>query len=160
MNETPLLWPGINDTLWMINYGGQCSVIDDENSRVRVTDIRTDAGGKRLVMLSNGAVIDPDTLLGTLPRRVVENFGAVREDQPRELWAYPEKWTSRVVESVVHDPVRCWRNKAEWEDYVRVQRAWNKLASRIVRHPPNSVDQFTLDDIAAAELALFGNIEE
>lgn len=156
----PRPWPGIGDTLWLVNYGGQSSVMDDVHNLVTVKDIQTDERGKHYVILSNGAVIDPSTLRGMLPRKVVENLGAVKEDQPRELWSYPEKWASRIVTTMVHDPVRCWHSKAEWNDFLAIQRAWNKLASRIVQHPPSDMDNFTVGDIMAAELALFGDIQE
>lgn len=145
----------LNDTLWFVPQAGQSSVMSDTDSLVRVVTI-----AEPNALLSNGAVINLATLRGFQVRTEVEDFGAVKEHQPPELQPYPEKWAHRKEEVTYHDPVRCWRSKADWMEHVVIQRAWNKLASRILQHRVDDMDRFTVDDIEAAELALFGNIEK
>lgn len=131
-----------NSTLWCIVSSGQAVAISDKDCLVKVTDIYA---GQAL--LSNGAVIDPATLKGYLEREVAEDFGKIGD---------MERKSTRKV----RDPVRCWRSKADWEQHVERQRAWNKLASRIQTQSMESMEDFTVDDIESAELALFGNIQK
>lgn len=144
----------INDSLWCIINRGQVSVLSDDNL-VQVVDIRDNKA-----LLSNRAFIDLTTMLGFLHETKMEDFGAVKEDQPPELLPYPDKWKHRIEETLTAYPVRCWRSRAEWEAHVETQRAWNKLASRIQTHNVDNMAPFNVADIQAAELALFGNIEQ
>lgn len=136
-----------NSTLWCIVSRGQAVAISDQDCLVKVESIY---GGQ--AHLSNGAVVDTATLKGHLEREAVEDFGRVRDDQGN--------WIERKHTVTVRDPVRCWRSKADWEAHVERQRAWNKLASRIQTQSVENMEDFTVDDIESAELALFGNIQK
>lgn len=131
-----------NFTLWCIVSSGQAVSISDQDCLVTVDQI---AGNQ--ARLSNGAIIDRETLRGYLEREVTEDFGKVGE---------MERKSTRKV----RDPVRCWRSKSDWEQHVERQRAWNKLASRVQTQSVENMEDFTVDDIESAELALFGNIQK
>jgi hypothetical protein len=147
-----------NSTLWCIVQRGKAVSISDQECLVKVTKINGDQ--PNLATLSNGAVIDVATLRGYLRETKIEDRGAVKEEQPPELQPFPEKWISRKVEITIDHPVRCWRTRQDWEAHVITQRAWNKLASRIQTHSVENMEDFTVDDIESAELALFGNIQK
>lgn len=142
-------------TLWCVVQHGMAMSISDESCLVKVTEI---LGNQ--VKLSNGAVIDAITLRGGLEGTRSENRGAVKEEQPLDLQPFPEKWVPRVVTTTFVSPVRCWRTKQDWEEHVKTQRAWNKLASRIQTQSVENMEDFAIDDIEGAELALFGNIQK
>lgn len=144
----------VGDTLWYVTLSGQI-VLSDEANTVTVTQ-EVPFAGQVLLRLSTGAVIHPQTLRGYLEREVIEDFGKVKM-QPHDP---PDKWVAREKKTLVRDPVRCWLSKAHWQEHVTIQRAWNKLASRILQHSPDDMDPFTVDDIEAAELALFGDIQK
>lgn len=142
-------------TLWCIVQRGMAMSISDQDCLVKVAEINGSQA-----KLSNGALIDIPSMRGFLSESKTEDMGAVKEDQPPELQPFPDKWQHRIVETVTHHPVRCWRTKADWEAHVITQRAWNKLASRIQTQPTENMEDFTVDDIESAELALFGNIQK
>lgn len=143
----------INDLLWCIVAKGQAQALSDDN-RVQVVDL---CGSH--AHLSNGVIIDTTTLQGALTETVRENFGAVKDDQTPEDVPFPERWKPRIVEREVAYPARCWRTKEDWEEHVETQRAWNKLASRIQTTSVENMEAFKVDDIVAAELALFGDVQ-
>ncbi len=157
-SRTPSPWTHrrlrAGDTLWCVNYAGQNTVLSDEKNLVTV-EVALDYDPP-LATLSNGATINANTLRGFITRKVVEDFGKVKLN-PHDP---PEKWATRQETVTIQDPVRCWLTKADWQEHVRTQRAWNKLASRILQQSPDDMDLFTVDDIEAAELALFGSIQE
>jgi len=143
-------------TLWCIVSRGMAVSVSDEDCVVQVTELMENNQAE----LSNGAVIDITTLRGALTETKTENMGAVKEQQPPELQPFPERWAPRIVETKTLHPVRCWRSKEDWEAHVATQRVWNKLASRIQTQSNEEMESFRIEDIEAAELALFGNIQK
>lgn len=145
----------VGDKLWYVPSKGRATALP-EDCYVEVTEIHPDAGVLVLAAQPGGvgAVIKMDTLRGFTSIQVMEDFGAIR------ISVRPEVWQQRKELVTHHIPVRCFRSKEDWQHHVEKTRAWAQLLSRMQMHDQENMDPFTVGDIQAAELALFGNLEE
>lgn len=139
----------IGDTVWYIGNTGHQAQSLPEDCTVRV--INTYDG---LALLENNALLDATTLHGYATVRKLENFGRIK------VSSKPERYEERIREVATQVQVRAFRSKEHWQRHVETTRAWAKLLSRMQLHDQEDMEPFTVDDIQAAELALFGNIEE
>lgn len=135
----------VGDTVWYIGNSGRKAEALPEDCSVRITN--TFDG---LIQLENGALLHATELRGYITVRKVEDFGTVGTGR----YAIERKHTVAV-----DVPVRAFRNKEHWQKHVDTTRAWAKLLSRMQMHDQEDMEPFTRQDIEAAELALFGNIE-
>lgn len=147
MSEEKTIEPG--DLLWYVPSGGQFTALASD-SHVKVKEVHPDAGVALLDVPGGSAVVGLSDLRGYTTVRQVEDFGTVGRG-PGAIERKHE--VSRQI------PVRCWRSKQHWEQHVATTRAWAKLLSRMQMHDQEDMTPFTVEDIEAAELALFGNVE-
>lgn len=140
----------IGDKVWYIgNTGKQAQALPEDCTAevVMLVDYN------RCAQLNNGAVLDRHSLRGYAIVEAMEDFGAIR------VSVNPERWQQR--KELVHHKVsvRAFRSKEHWQQHVERTRAWATLLSRMQMHDQEDMEPFTVGDIQAAELALFGDIE-
>jgi hypothetical protein len=144
----------VGDKLWYVPSRGQATALP-EDCYVEVTEVHPDAGVLVLAAQPDGgpgAVVNTTTLRGFTTVHEEEDFGRVH--------VRPGVWEERKQRVARHIAVRCFRSKEHWQQHVETTRAWAKLLSRMQMHDQENMEPFTVDDIKAAELSLFGNIEE
>jgi hypothetical protein len=145
----------VGDKLWYVPSRGRSTNLP-EDCYVEVTEVHPDQGVLVLATQPGGvgAVIKMDTLRGFTTIHVMEDFGAIR------VSLRPEVWQQRKELVAHHIPVRAFRSKADWQTHVETTRAWATLLSRMQMHDQENMTPFTVESIRAAELALFGNLED
>lgn len=140
----------VGDTVWYIGNSGRNAEALPEDCTMLVVDL---ADYDRLAMLANGAMLDRHTMRGFITVTKVEDFGAIK------VAVRPDRYQERKQVVAVQVPVRAFRDKEHWQEHVERTRAWAKLLSRMQMHDQENMEPFTVGDIQAAELALFGDIE-
>lgn len=140
----------VGDTVWYIGNRGEQAQALPEDCTVRITHT-ADYG--RMFVLENGAVLRMDTLRGYITVKRIEDFGAIK------VAVRPDRYQERKQEVAVDVAVRAFRSKEHWQRHVETTRAWAQLLSRMQMWDQENMEPFTVGDIQAAELALFGNLE-